>query len=533
MACRLLRNIIVIFAFWPTVEVSAASPRAAVKFSAASDSAPNRYIVVLKQTATGPNSAVIRIARTLINRHGGVVLRSYEGPLTGFAIDANEAQARRLSQLDEVAYVVADGQASAETIQANSPWGLDRVDQRALPLSGTYQYTNNGKGVNVYVIDSGIYAEHPQFGGRVRLDFDAVGDDYGAQDCFGHGTYVAGIIGSANLGVAKGVTLHSVRVLNCDGDALWSDIIAGIDWVTRNAKRPAVVNMSLGGELNAAVDDAVRRAAAANITFVVSAGNSGDNACLYSPSRTFSAVTVAASMPNDSRAEFSNYGSCVDIFAPGTDIPSLSAYDPNTIVTTSGTSAAAPHVAGIAALYLERFPQASRKSVTNAIVGTASVGRITDAGRNSPNQLLNTQRLGGTRTALFRYSNSQSGGHFYSRDWNELGGGRNNFRYDGVTGYVSVKALPNTIPLYRYFNANTGQYRATIHSGNPGAIGTWTYQGIMGYVPTTVSPETTEVHRYRNSSNGELFLTSNWNELRAGAGAWVYEGVECLIWKRL
>ena len=532
MACRILSNIIVILAFWPTVEVNAAPapPHVAEKFSAASDSTPNRYIVVLKQAASGPNSAVTRQARRLINRHGGIVLRSYEGPLTGFAINASEDQARRLSQMDEVAYVVADGQASAEAIQADSPWGLDRVDQRALPLSGTYQYTNNGKGVNVYVIDSGIYADHPQFGGRVRLAFDAIGDDYGAEDCFGHGTYVAGIIGSTNLGVAKGVTLHSVRVLNCDGDALWSDIIAGIDWVTRNAKRPAVVNMSLGGEFNAAVDDAVRRAAAANITFVVSAGNSGDNACLYSPSRTFSAVTVAATMANDSRADFSNYGSCVDIFAPGADIPSLSAYDPDATITTSGTSAAAPHVAGIAALYLERFPQASRKSVANAIIGTASFGRIIDAGRNSPNQLLNTQNLGGTRTALFRYSNIKSSSHFYSRDWNELGGGRNNYRYDGVTGYVSVKALPNTVPLYRYFNAKTGQYRVTVQAG---VTGTWTNQGIIGYVPTTVSPDTTDVYRYRNTSDGEVFLTSSWNELRGGTGPWAYEGVECLIWKRL
>ena len=273
----------------------------------------------------------------------------------------------------------------------NATWGLDRIDQRDLPLNGTYSYTTLAAGVHVYVIDTGIRSTHAEFGGRVSsTGYTAISDGNGTNDCNGHGTHVAGTIGGATYGVAKGVTLHAVRVLNCSGSGSTSGVIAGVNWVTANHTAPAVANMSLGGGASTALDDAVRNSVASGVTYAVAAGNSNANACNSSPSRVSQALTVGSSTNTDARSSFSNFGTCVDVFAPGSNITSAW-YTSNTATNTiSGTSMASPHVAGAAALYLATDPSAPPSTVHAAVVDNASVNKLSSIGSGSPNRLLHS-----------------------------------------------------------------------------------------------------------------------------------------------
>jgi serine protease len=324
----------------------------------------------------------------LARQSGARVTHVFENTIRGFAASMSATAAAALARNPRVRYIEQDSERFIVDTESGATWGLDRIDQRDRPLNGTYTYETTATNVNVYVIDTGIRATHTEFGGRVSADFTAINDGNGANDCNGHGTHVAGTIGGATYGVAKGVALHAVRVLDCSGSGSTSGVIAGVDWVTANRLLPAVANMSLGGGASTALDDAVRRSVAAGVTYAIAAGNSNADACSSSPARVTQALTVGSSTNTDVRSSFSNFGTCVDLFAPGSNITSAWNTSDTATNTISGTSMATPHVAGVAALYLAGDPGASPSTVHAAVVNNASVNKLTSIGTGSPNRLL-------------------------------------------------------------------------------------------------------------------------------------------------
>ena len=349
----------------------------------------NNYIVVLREDVVGETgifSIAQYVAEEMAATHSGKLKHIYKNALNGFAIEMSPEAAERLADDFRVAFVEEDGIVTADATQSNPPWGLDRIDQRNRPLSGTYTFNWTGAGIFAYVIDTGILTSHTQFGGRAANVFDAFGGN--GQDCNGHGTHVAGTIGGSTFGVAKSVNLRGVRVLNCSGSGTNSGVIAGVDFVRLNRQNPAVANMSLGGGASSALDTAVNNLSNSGVAIAVAAGNSNTNACNSSPARAANAITVGSTTTSDSRSSFSNFGSCLDLFAPGSGI--LSAWIGSTTATRtiSGTSMASPHVAGVAALYKQANPSASASTVRNAIVNNATTNVVTSAGTGSPNRLL-------------------------------------------------------------------------------------------------------------------------------------------------
>ena len=347
------------------------------------DLIPGQYIVVLKASAPAA-----QVMNAVVPMPGVRIQAVYVAAINGFAAKLSPEALAQLEADPNVAYIEQDQWMRADATQTGATWGIDRVDQRNLPLSGTYTYTNTGAGVTAYIIDTGINTTHNEFGGRASVGYDAIGDGRNGIDCNGHGTHVSGTVGGTTYGIAKSVTLKAVRVLDCSGSGSNSGVIAGVDWVTANHSGASVANMSLGGGASTALDNAVTNSINSGVSYAIAAGNSNKNACNYSPARTPSAMTVGATTSTDARASYSNYGACLDLFGPGSSITSSWIGSNSATNTISGTSMATPHVAGVAALYLQSNPTASAATVRNALVANATSGKVTSAGRNSPNLLL-------------------------------------------------------------------------------------------------------------------------------------------------
>jgi subtilisin family serine protease len=335
------------------------------------------YVVVLNEGAD-PNS-VAAVAGVRPNY-------VYTAALNGFAAELNEGQLNALQHNPNVDYIEPDQEFTASTTVTASSWGLDRVDQRSLPLSGTYTYTTTASAVRAYVIDTGIYTSHSQFGGRASNVYDALGGN--GQDCNGHGTHVAGTIGGSSYGIARAVLLRGVRVLNCSGSGSTSGIIAAVDWVRVNRINPAVANLSLGGGYSSSLNTAINNLANSGVFVAVAAGNENQNACNVSPASAGAAYTTAASTSSDAKASYSNYGSCVDGYAPGSSIRSAWIGSTTATNTISGTSMASPHVAGVAALYKATYGNAASSTIVSWINTNATASKITGNVTGTPNRLL-------------------------------------------------------------------------------------------------------------------------------------------------
>ncbi|GGJ82008.1 hypothetical protein GCM10010123_09720 [Pilimelia anulata] len=360
-----------------------------VLFDGDSNAVPGSYIVVLR-TDPGAGGAATAAA-SVASRYAATVTMSYAGGLPGFAARMSAAAARQVAADPAVAYVEQDRWVRASGVQRTTAWGLDRLDQRKLPLTKQYRYPAAKAVVTAYVLDTGIRITHREFAGRARYGYDFVSGRSNANDCEGHGTHVAGTLGGVTYGVAKSVKLVAVRVLNCSGWGQYSQIIAGVNWVTSHARKPAVANMSLGGGASPALDEAVERSIARGVTYVVAAGNEGRNACTGSPARVGGAITVGATDVKDRRASFSNFGPCLDIFAPGVGIVSAFRLSNTSLAKGSGTSMAAPHVAGAAALLLTRWPTLTPARVAALLVSRSTRSRVAGPGTGSPNRLLFVQ----------------------------------------------------------------------------------------------------------------------------------------------
>jgi subtilisin family serine protease len=362
---------------------------------------PDCYVVVLKPDAVvraGSLKAGVTVSQLAVGaaaRFGGRIQHFYETALNGYSICLPEKAAEALAADPAVALVEQDQVMSTVATQSGATWGIDRIDQRNLPLSGSYTYNFTGAGVHAYIIDTGVRSTHQQFAGRMSGGFTAINDGNGTNDCNGHGTHVAGTVGGTTYGVAKGVTLHAVRVLSCTGSGSTSGVIAGVNWVTQNRVLPAVANMSLGGGISTALDTAVANSIASGVTYAIAAGNSNANACNSSPARVTTALTVGSTTTSDARSSFSNFGTCVDLFAPGSGITSSWSTSDTATNTISGTSMATPHVAGVAALYLQQFGTQSAAAVASALVGNATTGVVGSPGTGSPNRLLHSLFGGG------------------------------------------------------------------------------------------------------------------------------------------
>ena len=344
------------------------------------------YIVVFRPQVTNPTA----LAAQLVRGHGGTLRFTYTSAIKGFAATLPPAAAQALAHNPNVAYVEPDQVFTLDATQSmdanGDPWGLDRIDQQAGPLSRTYTYAATGAGIHAYIIDTGIWTLHGDFGGRANNVYDAFGGGATGEDCHGHGTHVAGTIGGTTYGIAKNVSLHGVRVLSCAGLGLTSQIIAGVDWVRQNAIKPAVANMSLGGGLSTALNDATTNLWNSGVFVAVAAGNDNVDACTASPASATGAFTAAASTKTDAKASYSNWGTCVEAYAPGSAI--VSDFLGGTTMSLSGTSMASPHFAGVAVLYKATFGDQPSATVSSWIISNSTSGVITGNPGGTPNRLL-------------------------------------------------------------------------------------------------------------------------------------------------
>ena len=365
----------------------AGDDRAPVRGTERANAIDGHYIVVLEPHSS---PAAAANARRTATGNGGRVTHEYGIALKGFSARLPARAVEALRDNPNVAYLEADQAVQAVDTQSDATWGLDRVDQRAMPLNSSYNHERTGAGVTVYIIDTGIRSTHSEFAGRMGDGYTAISDGRGTADCNGHGTHVAGTVGGTTYGVAKQVTLRPVRVLDCAGSGSTSGVIAGVDWVTthHDGAAPAVANMSLGGGVSTALDSAVANSINDGVSYAVAAGNDNTDACNGSPSRVGPALTVGSTTSTDARSSFSNYGACLDLFAPGSSITSAWYTGDSATSTISGTSMATPHVTGVAALYLEADPTASAATVSSAVLDASTTGVLTSIGTGSPNRLL-------------------------------------------------------------------------------------------------------------------------------------------------
>ena len=352
---------------------------------ASADEPPrSRYVVQFVDSANAGDQS------RGIEQAGGQVRHVLRAVFPGAVADLTAGQAQALARNSQVRTVEADQVYRADQTQPSPTYGLDRIDQRALPLSASFSYGVTGRGVTAYIIDTGVLSSHTEFTGRVAAGYSVISDGRGTEDCNGHGTHVAGTTAGTTYGVAKAATIVPVRVLGCDGSGSTSGIVTALDWVVANhpSGAPAVANMSLGGGASSTLDAAVDRTVSDGVTVVVAAGNSNADACASSPARAPRALTVGATTSTDARASYSNTGTCLDLFAPGSGITSAWYTSPTATNTISGTSMASPHVAGAVAALLESAPGSTPGTVATTITGTATPGVVSSAGTGSPNLLL-------------------------------------------------------------------------------------------------------------------------------------------------
>ena len=369
---------------------------------------PNSYVVVLK-----PSRSATSATAALTARYGGKAVRTWQHALQGFELTADAGTAARIAADPSVDFVQQNVEVRALATQSPTPsWGLDRIDQRTLPLNNAYNYDTTASNITAYIVDTGIRTTHVDFGGRATWGTNTTGDGNDT-DCNGHGTHVAGTVGGASYGVAKGVRLVAVKVLNCAGSGTTAGVVSGVDWVTQNSPGPSVANMSLGGGAQPALDTAVANSIASGVTYAIASGNSNADACNFSPARVATALTVNASDINDNRASFSNFGTCTDLFGPGVNITSAWNTSDTATNTISGTSMATPHVTGAAALYLSSHTGAAPAEVHAAIVNSATPNVIVNPGPGSPNRLLftNVNVPQPVKATLNRYRNPSTGDH--------------------------------------------------------------------------------------------------------------------------
>lgn len=479
---------------------------------------PGRYIVVFRRSVKDADRDAVRIAGI----HRGKLKHVYRSALKGMALDLPDAAVAALRADPSVAYVEADQIAHIVTEQAGATWGLDRADQRALPLTTTYSYFANGTGVRVYIIDTGINFGHAEFGGRAVTGIDQVSAGGSAADCNGHGTHVAGTVGGSQYGIAKSVSLYAVRVLDCAGSGSYSGVIAGVDWVTANHVGPSVANMSLGGGFSQALNDAVSASINSGVTYAVAAGNGNafgipQNACNSSPASTGPALTVGATNSSDQQASFSNYGNCVDIQAPGVGITSAWYTSATATNTISGTSMAAPHVAGAAALYLSTNGTATPAQVATALVSDATAGAVTGLQTGTANLLLYTGSIGSggppppppppptPPAAPTSLAATASGSAQINLVWTDNAGDETGFSVErcqgaGCTTFVQLATVGASVTDF----SNTGlaagtSYSYQVRASNAGGYSD--YSNVASATTAATPPNSAPVARYTWSCN--------------------------------